>query len=277
MNLMEENIIELELDLLSEGIYRAYGYDFRNYARASFSRRIEQFVKLKDFDSISHLLGHILHNRQIFFELVSSISVTTSDMFRDPDVFLFIREKVIPYLKTFPHLRIWHAACANGEEVYSLAILLREEGLYDRCSIYATDLNEQALENVKQGIYPVGRIKDFSKNYLAAGGKFSLSDYYHAKYDNAIFDRSLLKNITFAHHNLSVDSVFQEANLILCRNVMIYFNRQLQDRVLSLLENSLVNGGVLCLGTKESLSLSSVESAFEPLNRELKIFKKKHL
>lgn len=269
-----KDLDELELELLCKGIYEAYGYDFREYAQASFSRRIEQFVKSGGYRSTSHLLADVLHDKEVLGQLVTAISVTTSDMFRDPQVFQYIRKELIPYLKSFPHIRIWHAACANGEEVYSLAILLQEEEIYDRCSIYATDLNESALANVQKGIYPVSRIKDFSRNYQQAGGRGTLSDYYHARYDHAIFDRKLLKNITFANHNLTVDTVFMEAHLILCRNVMIYFNRELQNRVLSLLDSSLAGGGILCLGTKETLAMSPVESHFETLEREMKIYKK---
>lgn len=264
----------LEIRLLIEAINEVYDYDFSQYAMASFHRRILQFVKNSKLESISHLLAYILHDRSTFASLLNSISVTTSEMFRDPTIFKFIRESIIPYLKTFPHIRIWHAACANGEEVISLAILLKEEGIYDRCSIYATDFNEKALKNAQKGIYPIKALKEYSQNYHKSGGKATLSNYYHAKYDFAMFDKSLLKNVTFSNHNLISDSVFIEPQFILCRNAMIYFNRNLQNRVLTLFDDSLVNGGILCLGSKESLQFSSIEKSYKSLNNNYKIYRK---
>lgn len=264
----------LEIRLLIEAINEVYDYDFSQYAMASFHRRILQFVKNSKLESISHLLANILHDRSTFASLLNSISVTTSEMFRDPTIFKFIRESIIPYLKTFPHIRIWHAACANGEEVISLAILLKEEGIYNRCSIYATDFNEKALKNAQKGIYPIKALKEYSQNYHKSGGKATLSNYYHAKYDFAMFDKSLLKNVTFSNHNLISDSVFIEPQFILCRNAMIYFNRNLQNRVLTLFDDSLVNGGILCLGSKESLQFSSIEKSYKSLNNNYKIYRK---
>lgn len=269
-----ENREKLEIELLCHGIYKAYGYDFRNYAKASFTRRINQFIGDRGYSSIMGLLDHILDDEEVLYNLITSVSVTTSDMFRDPDVFLFIRETVLPYLKTFPNIRIWHAACGKGEEIYSLAILLKEEGIYDKCTIYATDMNDQALESVRNGIYHVSRIKDFTKNYVRSGGRSSLSDYYHALYENVKFDKKLLDNVTFANHNLTVDSVFLEANFILCRNVMIYFDRKLQNRVLNLLDQSLVGGGILCIGSKESLMGSEIENRYKSLAKSMKTYKK---
>jgi chemotaxis protein methyltransferase CheR len=269
-----KDIEKLEMSLLTDGIYQAYGYDFRHYAMASFQRRIEQFRKNNNYESITHLLAASLHSKEVFSDLVNSISVTTSEMFRDPSVFKYLREKVIPYLKTFPHIRIWHAACANGEEVISLAILLKEEGVYDRCSIYATDFNENALKNAQKGIFSVKALKEYSQNYLKSGGKATLSDYYHAKYDHVMFDKSLLKNVTFSNHNLVVDSVFIEPQLILCRNAMIYFNRELQDRVLNLFNESLASGGVLCIGSKETLQFSTIDEYYSCLQKNYKIYRK---
>lgn len=265
---------ELEISILTDAIYDVYGYDFRQYAIASFRRRIEQYLKNQGCKSITHLLADLLHSQSLFLNFVNSISVTTSEMFRDPSVFKYIREHVIPYLKTFPHIRIWHAACANGEEVLSLAILLKEEGIYDRCNIYATDFNEEALKNAKKAIFPITKIKGFSQNYQKSGGKGTLSDYYHAKYDHAIFNKNLLNNVTFSNHNLATDSVFIEPQLILCRNAMIYFNRDLQNHVLELFNASLTNSGILCIGTKESLQFSSIESYYKPLHKNYKLFQK---
>ncbi len=265
---------KLELKLLTIAIFEAYGIDFREYSMASFRRRIESFIQKYEYESITHLTAGIIHNKESLNLLIESISVTTSEMFRDPEIFLYIRNTIIPYLKTFPHIRIWHAGCANGEEVYSLAIMLKEEGIYDRCSIYATDINEEALKNVKKGIFPIKKMKEYSVNYQKSGGRESLSEYYHAKYDSVIFNKDLIKNVTFSTHNLAVDSVFMETQFILCRNAMIYFNENLQNRVISLFNESLINGGVLCIGNKESIRLSPVSGNFIPYNKDFKIYRK---
>lgn len=267
----------LELKLLTTAIFEVYGLDFREYAKASLRRRINSFIITHDFETITHLTARLIHNKDLLQPLVNAISVTTSEMFRDPEVFLYIRNTIIPYLKTFPHIRIWHAGCANGEEVYSLAILLKEEGLYDRCSIYATDMNQEALKNVKSGIFPIKKMKEYSVNYQKSGGKFSLSEYYHAKYDSVIFNKNLMKNVTFSTHNLAIDSVFMETQFILCRNAMIYFDENLQNRVITLFRDSLINGGVLCIGNKESIGSSSVSGDFSELNDDFKIYQKKSI
>lgn len=269
-----EEIETIELELFVHGLNQAYGIDFTQYAKASFKRRVHNYITTHKIPTITTLLSMALHDKEFAENLISSISVTTSEMFRDPAVFNFIRHEVIPYLKTFPSIRVWHAACANGEEVYSLAILLKEEGIYDRCTIYATDFNEVALENARKGIFPLKHIKEYTKNYQRAGGKATLSDYYHAKYDHVIFDKELMKNVTFQHHNLTADSVFIDAQFILCRNAMIYFNSKLQDRVLSLFDESLEVGGVLCLGSKESLKFSSVSEKFKFMDEHFKIYQK---
>lgn len=270
----KDEIEKIELYLLTKGVFEVYGYDFREYAMASFKRRINQFVTKYNYKNITHLLSDLLYDKNLFSIFVNSISVTTSEMFRDPSVFKYLREKIIPYLKTFPHIRIWHAACANGEEVFSLAILLKEEGIYDRCSIYATDFNDDALKNAQKGIFSIKTIKEYSQNYLKAGGKATLSEYYHAKYDHVMFNNNLLKNVTFSNHNLVVDSVFMESQLILCRNAMIYFNKDLQDRVLNLFDESLTNGGILCIGSKETLQFSSIEDSYSCLHKNYKIYRK---
>jgi chemotaxis protein methyltransferase CheR len=196
-------------------------------------------------------------------------------MFRDPEVYQAIRKDVVTLLRTYPFLKIWHAGCASGEEVYSLAILLKEEGLYDRCQIYATDFNNIALKKAKDGIYPLDRVKKFTSNYIKSGGKQAFSDYYITSEDKCIIDRKLKKNLTFANHNLATDTAFGEMNLILCRNVMIYFDQKLQSKVLELFYDSLIINGILCIGTKESLNFSQVETNFSEFNKKEKIYQKK--
>ena len=252
----------LELDLLVEAIYKRYGYDFRQYAPASFKRRVKNHLAKNNLVHISDLISEILHDEVQFQSLLFDISVTVTEMFRDPWFFSALREKVLPFLKTFPFINIWVAGCATGEEVYSLAILLKEEELYRRCQIYATDFNSAALEKARGRIFSLNDIQKYHQNYLEAGGLHSLTDYYLAQYDAAIFDPALLERVTFASHNLATDSVFGEMNLILCRNVLIYFNRTLQNRVLTLFHNSLRHNGFLCLGSSETIEFSSISQKF---------------
>ncbi len=268
-------IIDIELDLLLEAIVRRFGYDFRNYSRASMERRVEQAKIRMGCDEISDLTKHLLHEPAFFQKLVSDFSITVTEMFRDPEVYSTLRQKVIPYLATYPFIKIWHAGCATGEEVYSLAILLHEEGLLERTTIYATDFNEAALETARQGIYPFKKIKEYNQNYLDGAGKRLFSEYYHARYDRVIMNTILKKNITFARHNLVTDQVFGEMHLIMCRNVLIYFNRTLQDRVFKLFDDSLIHNGFLCLGSKESLRFSKTSINFNAFAPNLKIYRKK--
>jgi len=273
---MGSNEIEqLELALLVEAIYKQYDYDFRQYARASLKRRVQNHLAKNNIENISDLLSLILHDETRFQALLFDISVTVTEMFRDPWFFSNLREKVFPFLKTFPFINIWVAGCATGEEVYSLAILLKEEELYQRCHIYATDFNSAALEKARSRIFSLTDIQKYHRNYLQAGGMYSLTDYYLAQYDAAIFDPSLLKRITFASHNLSTDSVFGEMNLILCRNVLIYFDRSLQNRVLTLFVNSLRRNGFLCLGSSETLEFSNVSQHFVNILRNERIYQYK--
>jgi len=266
---------DLEIYLLLEALARRYGYDFRHYSSASLKRRIRHFLSLSpDCNHISDLIPRLIYDKTFFKSFILTLSITVTEMFRDPFVYKMIREKVVPLLKTYPFIRVWHAGCASGEEVYSLAILLEEEGLYSRCQIYATDLNDDALSKAKQGIYSVDRIKEFTLNYQQSGGSKSLAKYYHSKYDSVILDSSLKKNIVFANHNLVSDSVFGEMHLILCRNVMIYFNRTLQDRVLQLFHDSLVPKGFLCIGTKESLQFSQVVNLFKTIADRERIYQR---
>ncbi len=237
-------------------------------------RRIKNRLGISGLESISAMQYEMLSSQEFFNKILPDFSINVTEMFRDPDVFSFIRKEVVPLLKTYPQLKIWHAGCSTGEEVYSMAILLKEEGLYDRCQIYATDFNESVLNMAKDGIFPLEVVKEYTKNYIESGGKESFSDYYIAKYDSIIIDQSLKKNIIFAQHNLVTDQVFGQMHLIICRNVMIYFNNELQDRVISLFDESLRPGGVLCLGTKETLKHDE-KSKFDVYEKNLKVYRKK--
>lgn len=270
-----KQIEDIELELLLEGIFKRYGYDFRNYSRASIKRRVKHFLAKSGHENISGILSKILYDHAFFQKLLEDFSVTVTEMFRDPDVYGFLRNQVLPFLKTYPFLKIWHAGCASGEEVYSLAILLQEEGLYDRTTIYATDFNETVLEKARQGIYPIDQVKKYIDNYRTAGGLCSLNDYFEAHYESVIMSQALKKNITFARHNLVTDQVFGEMHLILCRNVLIYFNRDLQENVFNLFNDSLVRGGFLCLGKKESLQFSKTYELYEPQDKTMQIYRKK--
>ena len=263
---------QIEFKLLLDAIYQRYGHDFRQYSQASIKRRIQHHLAKTKCQTISELIPEILHNEDAYQSLFFDLSVTVTEMFRDPWFFLTLRERVIPFLKTFPFINIWQAGCATGEEVYSLAILLKEEGLYDRARIYATDFNDVALEKAKARIYPLDRIKGYSTNYQAAGGQKSLADYYRARYQSVIFDASLQKNITFANHNLTTDGVFAEVHLILCRNVLIYFDRDLQNKVLSVFRDSLRYNSFLCLGSKETIKFSTVQNDFVEFGAKEKIY-----
>ena len=265
----------LELSLLIEAIYQRYGYDFRHYARSSLHRRIRYFLKQTNRSGISEFLPEIIHDPSVFQALFFELSITVTEMFRDPLMFKILREKVVTYLKSYPSLKIWHAGCATGQEAYSLAILLEEEGLSNRSTIYATDFNDRALEVAKTGIYEIDRVRQYSENYRQAGGMHTLSDYYHEKYDAVTMKKRLKDKIIFANHNLVTDSVFSEIHLIFCRNVLIYFDKTLQQKVLTLFRDCLPYNGFLCLGSKESLLNSGVEDQFEVIDKKHKIFQKK--
>jgi chemotaxis protein methyltransferase CheR len=269
-----EEIEEIEITLLLDAIHKRYGYDFSNYSPASLKRRLRSLAGRLGHDTLSGMISAVLHDAAFGTKLIHGLSVTVSEMFRDPVFFKIIREQVLPYLKTYPFVRIWHAGCATGEEVYSLAIVLKEEDFYDRATIFATDINEQALNKARQAIYPLDGMKEFTANYQHAGGTRSFSDYYRTGYDAAILDAGLKKNVTFANHNLVTDGVFSEIHLVLCRNVLIYFDKTLQNRVLGLFHDSLVHGGILALGSKESLQFSQVTETFKPLSSKWKIYQK---
>lgn len=276
---LEENINSaesIEIRLLLDAMYQRHGYDFRDYGKAHAKRRIMHRLAISGLESVSALTHKILYDELFYLEILQDLSINTTEMFRDPEFFKEVREQLTPILKTYPYTKVWHAGCSSGEEVYSMAILLEEEKLYDRTQIYATDFNHTILQNAKEAIYPIGNMKDYTRNYIKAGGKLSFSDYYNAHYDSAIMKKSLKGNIVFSDHNLVTDSVFGEMHLVMCRNTLIYFNKNLQDRVIKLFHDSLIPGGFLCLGSKESLTFSSHRNLFEPFNKKLKIFRKKY-
>lgn len=274
MNVAKPNLEDIEIQLLLEGLYRYYGFDFRNYAMSSLKRRIRKILEMEELPSISALQARILHEPDSLQRFLLGVTVNVTSMFRDPSFFLAFRQRVVPLLRTYPYLRIWHAGCSEGQEVYSMAILLQEEGLYNRSRIYATDTNELVLQQAKNGIYPLGLMQQYTQLYLEAGGQRSFSEYYTAAYDSAIFRASLKENIVFSQHNLATDRSFNEFNIILCRNVLIYFDPTLQKRVHQLFYDSLCRFGILALGRQESLRLSSHEQSYEPLDKSEKIYRR---
>jgi chemotaxis protein methyltransferase CheR len=265
---------ELEIDLLLEAIRRRYGYDFHDYARASLRRKVRHIAATVGVAQVSDLIPRLLHEPELFSSVVGAFATPVTEMFRDPPFFRFLRESVVPHLRTWPFVRIWVAGCATGEEVYSLAILLREEGIYERCTLFATDFVDPVLRRARDGIYPLRNMKTNLANYQRAGGRGTLSDYCHADYDSVIMEAELRENITFANHNLVTDGVFSEVHLILCRNVLIYFNGTLQKRVLDLFHASLLHGGFLALGSKESLRHGDFRDKFQELEPTWKIYRK---
>lgn len=271
----EQGLREIELDLLLEGIQRRHGYDFRHYARASLRRRVASLMAKFDFEHVSEIIPRVLRDDAVFNHFLKEMSITVTEMFRDPLFYAALRKKVVPHLRTYPRVKIWHAGCATGEEVYSMAILLEEEGLYQRAQIYATDFNNASLDTAKEGIYPLDRMQKFMANHNKSSPKGSFADYYHASYDAAKMSDSLREGITFANHNLVTDGVFGEMNVIVCRNVLIYFDKNLQDRVLKLFRDSLCHRGFLCLGSKESLQFSEVAEEFEVVSDRQRIFRKR--
>jgi chemotaxis protein methyltransferase CheR len=267
-------IFDIELKLLMEGIFLRYQHDFRDYSIASMRRRIKQALDKFECASVSVLQHRVLHDPAVFAQMLQYLTVQVSEMFRDPLYFKRLREQVVPVLKTYASVKIWVAGCSSGEEVWSLAILLEEEGLLDRALIYATDINPAALRYAEAGIYPLDRLAAFAGNYREAGGQRSLSDYYTADFDDAIFDRKLRQHIVFADHSLATDSVFSEVHFVSCRNVLIYFNRTLQDRAVGLFHEALIRRGFLGLGAKESLRFSGQASHFSEISSSEKIYQR---
>lgn len=276
MNREQKSLEMIEIEALTDIIFKHYGYDIRNYSLASLTRRIKHFMIKNSIEHISSVIPLILHSKSQFKLFLYELSIPVTEMFRDPGFFLYIRNEITDYLRTYPALKIWHAGCATGEEVYSMAILLKEAALYNKSIIYATDINDVAISQAKEGIFPIDKIKEYTANYQNSGGRNSFGDYYHSNAKNVILNSELGKKITWANHNLATDGVFTEAQLIMCRNVLIYFNRVLQDRVLELFTESLVPGGILALGSKESIRFSSVFDQYETLSEKWKVYKKKY-
>ena len=267
-------VFDIELKLLLEAVYQRYQHDFRGYAVASMRRRVQQAMDRFGCKTVSQLQDLMLHDPSVFAQLLQYFTVQVSEMFRDPSYFRTLRERVVPVLKTYPSVKIWVAGCSSGEEVWSLAILLAEEDLLARTLIYATDINSDALRAAESGIYPLDRIAQFSKNYREAGGHASLSDYYNSDLHDARFHPSLRQNVVFADHSLATNSVFSEVHFVSCRNVLIYFNRELQDRALGLFQESLVRRGFLGLGAKESLRFSAEAARFAEVAPHERIYQR---
>ena len=276
MSLVPEigEIERIELCLLLEGIWQRYGYDFRGYAMASIARRTGQFLADRRLSTYSEVTARVLREPDFFRALVPYFSVSVTALFRDPHFYRALVEKVLPRLRSWPHFKVWHAGAATGEEVYSHAILLREAGIGERSMLYATDISQPALDTGKAGIYSLEVVRKGAASYVAAGGRATLSDYYRARYSAAIMDPDLRRRITFARHNLAMDTSFGEMQVIFCRNVLIYFDEALQNKVLELFWESLDHGGFLCLGDKESLTFSSVADRFEVVDEPGRIYKK---
>jgi chemotaxis protein methyltransferase CheR len=264
----------VETQLLMEGIFRHYGFDFRDYSLPSLKRRVWKRIYEEGLSTISGLQEKVLHDSSCMERLLLDLSINTTAMFRDPSFYLSFRRKVVPLLRTYPFVRIWHAGCSTGEEVYSMAILLQEEGLYDRCRIYATDINEAVLQKAKDGIFPVATMQENTANYMAAGGTGTFSEYYTARYDYAIFRPSLRENVVFAQHNLVTDASFNHFNVIFCRNVLIYFNNTLQDRVQKLFLNSMEMFGILGLGKKETIRYTAVADCYDDIDRDERLYRR---
>lgn len=272
---MRERIEDIEIQLLLEALYQRYHYDFRHYARASIKRRLVQAREQLGYASLSALQDAVLHDAATLPRLLDYLTVQVSEMFRDPSYFKAIREKVVPHLRTYPSLKIWVAGCSNGEELYSLAILLREEGLFDRTLFYATDINPNALSAAEAGVYPLDQVRKFTQNHQKSGARTSLSDYYTADYGRAVFDKALRSRVVFSDHSLVTDAVFAEMHLISCRNVLIYFDRELQDRAIGLFHASLARKGFLGLGSKESLRFSDHADGFVDFVAPEKIYQRR--
>lgn len=268
----DHDIVDLEIDLLLESIYRRYRHDFRQYARPTLRRRLAQATATLGCASVSMLQHRVLRDPAALSRVLEYLTVHVSSVFRDPGYHLALRTRVVPVLKTYPSLKVWIAGCSTGEEVYSLAMLLEEEGLLARTIIYATDVSTSALASAERGVFAIDRAQEFSRNYQLAGGTRSLSDYYTAAYDRIAFDRRLVANVVFSDHSLATDSVFAEVQLVACRNVLIYFDADLRDRAVGLFRDSLVRGGFLALGAKESLRSSKHDKSFRELDRQNRIY-----
>jgi len=270
----DEELEKIEIGLLLEGIYRRYGYDFRNYAYPSIRRRIWHRIRLDGLTNVSSLQEKVMHHTEAFQRLLGDLVIPVTEMFRDPDMFLAFRRDVVPQLRKLPYIRIWHAGCSTGEEAHAMAILLHEEGLLDRTRIYATDISESALLRAKDGTLPIDRMRMYTKNYQAAGGLRAFSDYYVSDHGIVMLKPSLRHNIVFARHNLVTDRSFNEFHVIFCRNVMIYFNAGLRDRVHRLLYESLAENGIMVVGGRETLSFTPLADRYETMHEQHRIYRK---
>jgi chemotaxis protein methyltransferase CheR len=264
----------VEVAVLLEAVFRHYGFDFRSYAFSSVKRRLWKRIHAEGLATVSQLQDRVLHDPEALERLLLDLSINVTAMYRDPGFYRAFRAHVVPLLRTYPFIRVWHAGCSTGEEVYSMAILLHEAGLYERCRIYATDINEAVLRRAREGIFSLAAMQAYTANYIQSGGTSAFSEYYTAQYDSAIFRPWLRRNIVFAQHNLAMDTSFAELHVIVCRNVMIYFNRTLQSRVVDLFSASLVRLGFLCLGNKESLKGARGEAAYDVLDADERIYRK---
>ncbi|WP_028122483.1 CheR family methyltransferase [Epilithonimonas tenax] len=272
--MLEPSIIkDNEIEHLIKDVYESYGYDFSLYSRASFKRRVNRICVIDRFTSYAELRYTVLNDPNYFKHFIEEITVNVTEMFRDPLFFKSLRDNILPQLGTFPLIRIWVAGCSTGEEAYSIAILLKEAGLYHKCLIYGTDINPSVLETARAGVFPMHQMKTYSENYMISGGKKDFSDYYTANYDNARFDKSLNEKLILSTHNLVSDSSFNSFQLIICRNVLIYFDKELQERVFGLFDASLENFGYLALGSKETLRFSNLGKFYHQIEDQ-KIWKK---
>jgi chemotaxis protein methyltransferase CheR len=271
---MNIELSKKDIDHFLEMVHKHHNCDLRNYARASVTRRIIRLMIKQGHDQINDLISDIQTGKTEFDDIVYNFSIKVTEMFRNPPFFQILRETVVPILKDFPKVNIWHAGCSTGEEVYSLAIILKEEGLYENVMIYATDFNEKSLSIANQGITSLKEIEKFEDNYRNTGGKASLSDYYHIQSKSVVFDKALSKNVKFFNHNMVSEKGFGQMHLILCRNVLIYFNKGLQDKTLSLFNENLKQNCFLAIGSKETINFSSIEKKYEPISKKYKIYRK---
>lgn len=262
-----------EIDIILEQVLDRYGYDFTNYTRASLKRRINRLYLIDKMTSFAEFLYRISNNEDYFNRFVEEITVNVTEMFRDPPFYKALREEVLPRVATYPHIRIWHAGCSTGEEVYSMAILLKEAGLLHKSLLYATDINPEVVEKMMRGFFPIQHMRHYSENYIASGGTHDFSSYYTANYDTARFDSSLSEKIIHSTHNLVSDRSFNEFHIVICRNVLIYFDKELQERVFSVMDESIAKLGFLCLGSKETIKFSKISANYQQLNSE-RIWKK---
>lgn len=270
----KDELEKVEVEMLLEGIYRYYGLDFRNYVFPSIKRRIHYQMQLENVKTISALQEKVLHDPKAMEKLFDAFSIHITEAFRDPSFFLAFRKKIIPYLQNLPFIRIWHAGCSTGEEVYSMAILLEEENLYKKTRIYATDMNEKMIQKAKTGCFDAKKIKMYADNYFASGGTNDFANYYSVIGNGAYFHKRLAENMVFAQHNLVTDGSFNEFHVVICRNVLIYFNKTLQNHVHQLFYESLSDSGFLGLGSKEGIRFTNYAHCYKEVDTGEKLYQK---